>query len=657
MRPRAPQADAAWYLAPAMATAPQASFQLSRGYAALALAVWAALTFGHGLGLDLAAAMFRWASRPDTLGEGNAGRAALERLLAAGFLALAAVVLGGVVWRLRAYRARLHEEALPWVLWALYVLLIWRVYIVYTTELMHFAQYALIGALVAMALDRGRRPQLAFVITVALGYLDEVWQHYGLHVWQRGDPNHWMDWSDPILDAAGACAGILPFVTAARLRGEPLRDDTRALRWAVLASAVLLLPLLLLDPVTQARWLGSYRLHPWWQEFSNDKPVHWPGPREGIPLCIGGLLLLGSVLDPRRRGGLSGAGVLLLLALLAVAIEPPSRARGQPVHEVVPTARAPFAETPVVVDGKLDDEVWARAELLGPFVAAKDGRSVLRLGDGSEEPLAATYARVAWDRRALYVAFECADDDVWAREVGRDDPGLPADEVVEVFVDDGGDERTWYEFELSPAGVLYDLFVLRPASPLDHDPGQPFLPFPRWSASEVEVAVQVQGEVTFVKDRLAPRAAGSADRGWTAELAIPWVVFKNAVTPNANTKRKVVPEPGEPWRIALYRIERPRPTPEAIGPPGATLALAEARARLGANETEWSTLLERKQLVPDAEGRVPQAQVARLAAQRRAQLQAWSPPYNASFHQPHRFGVLELLPPRNSAAAVVKETR
>ncbi len=645
-----------------MSTAPQPSFQLSRGFAALALATWAVLTFGHGLGLEIAAAMFRWGSRPETFGAGNAGRAVVERLVACGFLALAAVVLGAIAWRLRAHWSRLHREALPWGLWALYVLLIWRVYIVYTTELMHFAQYALIGALVALALDRGRRPQLAFVITVALGYFDEVWQHYGLHVWQRGDPNHWMDWSDPILDAAGACAGILPFVTAARLRGEAPRDDARSLRWAVLVSAALLLPLLLLDPVTQARWLGSYRFNPWWQEFSNDKPVHWPGPREGIPLCVGGLLLLGSVLDPRRRGGLSGAGMLLLLALLAVAIEPPSRARGQPVHEVVPTARAPFTETPVVVDGRLDDPVWARAEQLGPFVVGKDGRAALRLGDGSEEPLAATYARVAWDRQALYVAFEVADDDVWAREVGRDDRGLPADEVVEVFVDDGGDERTWYEFELSPTGALYDLFVLRPQSPLDHDPGQPFLPFPRWTASEVQAAVQVQGNVALLKDRLAARAPGSADRGWTAELAIPWAVFKNAVTPNGNTKRKDVPVPGEPWRIALYRIERPRPTPEQLGPPGATLAPEEARARLGASEAEWNTILERKQLVLDPQGRVPQLKVARLAAKRRAQLQAWAPPFNPSFHQPHRFGVLDLLPPPNSApnsaaAGGVKEPR
>ncbi len=625
--------------------------RISPGFAGLAVGLWAVLTFGHGIGLELAGGLFRWAARPDTLGGAGAdGTRAFEWLLIAIFSSLAAVVIGGLAWRLRGYpRSELAGAALPWLLWATYVLLIWEVFIVYATELMHFAQYALIGAVVAWALDRGRRPQLAFVVTFALGYLDEVWQHYGLHVWQMEDRNHWMDWSDPLLDAAGACAGILPFVTVARLRGERLRDDPRVLKGAVLVSALLLLPLLLLDPVTQAWLLGSYRLQPWWAEFTNHKPVHWPDPREGIPLCIGGLLVLGALLDPRRRGGLSAAGVLLVAALWLVGIDPPSRTRGQPVHEVVPTVRAHQAGAPLTIDGVLDEPAWREANRLGPFVVAKDGRESLRLPDGTTERLAATYARVTWDAQALYVAFECEDADVWARPVGRDDPGLPADEVVEVFIDDGGDERTYYEFEVSPTGALYDLFVLRPEPPMDYDPWNPFIPLPRWSAPEVEVGVHVDGVVDVTPDR-AKLAQGEPDRGWTVELKIPWVVFKNAVGFNANTMRQEVPRPGERWRIALYRIERPRPSAAEVGPPGATLARDEARRRLGATEEEMGKLIEARKLTPDGEGRLPQAQVARLAAQRRAQLQAWSPPYHASFHQPHRFGVLELVGPPTGEA-------
>ena len=627
--------------------------EVSLAWAAVALGAWALLTFGHGVGLQVASALFAWSRQPNTLTRqgGVGGQELLERLLAGVFAGVALSVVSGLAWSLRAVdRRRLAAAAVPWAVWAAAVYAIWTVYIVFATELVHFAQYALIGAIVAWALGRGRRPVAAFLITFGLGFADEVWQHYGLHVWQMEDHDHWMDWSDPVLDAAGACGGILPFVTAARLRGVEVPDATRLLRRTALICAALLLPLLLLDRATLAALLGSYRYDPWWQEFNNFKPVRWPPPHEGIPLCLSAMIVFGSLLEVRRRG-LPLPELLGLAILGLIAIDPPSRLRGMPVHEVVPTARALKLAAPIVVDGHLDEPAWGEAERLGPFVHSRDGRSALRLPDGSEEPLRGTWARIAWDERGLYVGFECEDPDVWARETGRDDPDLPGDEVVEVFLDDGGDEQIYVEVELSPAGAIYDLLVIRPRAPVDYAPGAPFLPYPQWSAHEIEAAVAVDGALDLVatKGGGARADADPDDRGWSAELAIPWSAFRTATTPSRATIRKPKAQPGDRWRVNFYRVERPRPRVAELGAPGERVPAAEALRLLGARADQAGELLEGP-LAPDADGAVSRAEAARRGAAGRAQLQAWTPTHQRSFHYPRRFGVLELVDPAGEGA-------
>lgn len=639
---------------PAAAAPPAASAPASTspGWAIVAACAWCLLTFGHGTGLRWAGALFAWARQPGHLTKagGATGADRLETALAVVFAVPAATIVGGLVWRMRrAEPRRLLEAAVPWAIWAAALYTIWLVYIVFATELVHFVQYAVIGALVATTLGRGRRPVAAFLITFGLGFVDEIWQHYGLHAYVLVDPDHWMDWSDPVLDAVGACGGILPFVTLARVRGEELVDEQPLLRRTVLACAAVSLPLLLLDRVTLAGLFGSYRYDPWWHEFFNGKPVHWPAPQEGIPLCLLGMLLLGSLLVPRRRG-LPLAEVLGVLLLGLIAIDPPSRQKAMPVHEVVPTARAVKVAAPPTIDGRLDDPAWQGAQRLGPFVRNRDGEAAFRRPDGSELPLLGTWARIVWDDRGLYVAFECDDPDVWARDAEPDDPGLPGDEVVEVFLDDGGDEQIYVEVELSPRNVVYDLLVFRPRAPVDYDPGAPFLPYPQWTASEIETAVRVDGTLDLVAAPSAPRAEGADDRGWTAELAIPWSVFRTATTPSRSTIRGTTARPGDRWRVNFFRVERPRPTPAELGAVGERIPAAEGLRLLGATADQAEKRLVGG-LLPDADGTVIRGRVVRQAAAEAAQLQAWSPTYQASFHFPRRFGVLELVDPAAEGAS------
>lgn len=626
---------------------------ISKPLVLVALGMWALLAFGHGVGLDVAYALFSWAQKPGNWlcpEGGSAGQARFELILTSVFLAIAGLVLGNVIWRLRGLRPTrraLLEELVTWAVWACLVVVIFKVYIVYATEFVHFAQYALIGCLFALALG-GDRPQQAFLCTFALGFLDEIWQHYGLHLWLRGDV-HYMDWSDEVLDGLGAVGGILPFVTLRRLRGEEVtRDTSPLLRRAVVVAALLLLPLLLLDPVQSAWLLGTYpSWYPTWGEYLNHKPTHWPAPRQGIPLLLAALFVLGTLVEPRRKAITQG-GLLLLVALLLVSIEPFSRRGGMPVHEVVPTLTIPRARGPIAIDGRVDEAEWAGAARVGPFVSGSSGKAAGMLE---------THARLVWDDQALYVAFECSDPDVWYREAAaHDDRGLPGDEVVELFLDDGGDEITYVEVEVSPRNVTYDLWNFIPAAPVDHDPYARFIGLYQWEAQGLETAAQVDGtaDATVGWGPVEHEAGRDLDRGWTVELRFPWEALRTTTTPSSNTVRgpQTAPKPGERWRLNLCRVERPRPMPEEVGAPGETIDAAEARRLLGAHQPggaplsdkDWGQVLRDGLLTPDAEQRFPRGAVVALSYGRPEfgvlQLQTWAPAWQPSFHQPRFFGAV-----------------
>lgn len=612
------------------ASAPKATFQ--RGPILLAAAMWALFTFGHGEGLKLAARLFAWAKQPDTLTKegGPAGQARLELILALVFGSLAVALVARVAAALRgADRNRVAEVAAAWVGWAAMLFVVRKVYVVYATEFVHFAQYAVVGFLVNRAIDGGRRPQLAFLITVLSGFVDEVWQHYGLH---RGEV-HIMDWSDEVLDALGATAGILLPVSLARLgtKGDPeLQDGRPAVRVALLGAACVLLPLLLLDPVTTAKVLGNYIHHPFWGEYENDKPTHWPGPREGIPLVLGSVYLLACLLDPRGRGP-SLRGLAAVAILVGIALDPPSRKKGMPVHEVVPSVVCRQAKGPITVDGVLDEPDWQAAARLGPFVRLKEATGARQ----------ATHARVLWDPRwdvgGLWVAFEVEDVDVWARDTHRDDIWLPGDEVVELFLDDGGDEVTYYEIEVSPKNVVYDLFCLIPSAPVEHNPNLDFLNFPGWSALPIGpgpgllTAVKVDGTLDVPASGTEARPQ-DRDRGWTCELFLPWQALMSPSRPFGKlAHRSTPPAVGDRWRMNLVRADRPRPTSNDPVDEAAAAALLGGLEKV--RELEAGGMLQRA----SPGGPFTPASVW----QNLEEITAWSPVHNSNAHKPAFFGVIE----------------
>ncbi|HSS20473.1 MAG TPA: carbohydrate-binding family 9-like protein [Pyrinomonadaceae bacterium] len=204
----------------------------------------------------------------------------------------------------------------------------------------------------------------------------------------------------------------------------------------------------------------------------------------------------------------------MLCAIVVTASSPP---REVPVYEVSRTA------TPVKVDGKLDETVWTK-------VLPLNLRNNI---DGS--PGAKTEAKILYDADFLYVSFRSSDKNIWATLKKRDEH-LWDEEVVELFVQADSNQTSYIELEVNPLGTMLDIFMLDIRKPLHYE---------SWNSQRLRWGVEVFGTVDG-KD---------GDREWTCEIALP---LEDVVT-----AQHLPPQPGDRWRINLYRTEK-LPTPALL---------------------------------------------------------------------------------------------
>ena len=97
---------------------------------------------------------------------------------------------------------------------------------------------------------------------------------------------------------------------------------------------------------------------------------------------------------------------------------------------------------------------WTEIQPLPPFVHS----------DGSGKATFQTAARLVASSKRISIRFDCEDPDIWATMTERDDP-IYEEEVVEVFLSAGdADPTDYFEFEVSPDGVLFDATISNPDS-------------------------------------------------------------------------------------------------------------------------------------------------------------------------------------------------
>jgi hypothetical protein len=204
---------------------------------------------------------------------------------------------------------------------------------------------------------------------------------------------------------------------------------------------------------------------------------------------------------------LMASGIVSLLSLTTFAQQP-----RLPLYEVARVSER------IKVDGRLDETAWREAASVGDFVNNRDGSP-------SQHK---TEARVLYDDDFIYFSVRSADKNIWST-FKRRDQHLWLEEVVEVFLQANPTVPNYIELEVNPLGTMLDIYLLDARKPLHYE---------SWNSEKLQWGVQVAGTVDG-KD---------GDREWTCEMALP---IEDIVTAPHRP-----PQPGDRWRMNLFRVER-----------------------------------------------------------------------------------------------------
>jgi hypothetical protein len=138
------------------------------------------------------------------------------------------------------------------------------------------------------------------------------------------------------------------------------------------------------------------------------------------------------------------AAAAVVLALSAVAQEP------QKVPIKAKDYRVESMSEAVKIDAVLDEAVWKTAQAMEFDAETSPGDNIV--------PPARTVGYMTYDRKNLYVAFQCFDPDPKAiRAHLSDRDNAYSDDFVGVVLDTFNDNRRAFEFFVNPLGVQMDL--------------------------------------------------------------------------------------------------------------------------------------------------------------------------------------------------------
>ncbi len=227
------------------------------------------------------------------------------------------------------------------------------------------------------------------------------------------------------------------------------------------------------------------------------------------------------------------------------------------------TYTARRATAPIVPDGRAAGAAWAAAERTPRFVD---------MLTGDPAPLA-TSSAILWDDDALYIAFWADEPHLVATMTERDSL-LFYENDLEIFID-GGD--SYYELEFNALGTVYEVFYLwRDAytrgsrwdiprfdvhHPRVHSFGGDYALDRRnfWTGNHPRgtrwafLDYDLPGLQVHVHADGTPNDPKTLDRGWSAEIVIPWAGLADLAN-----GRSLPPRPGDTWGIFMGRFEQIR---------------------------------------------------------------------------------------------------
>jgi len=201
----------------------------------------------------------------------------------------------------------------------------------------------------------------------------------------------------------------------------------------------------------------------------------------------------------------------LLSVANGLAADEPSRAFEPPRYDVK------RADSPIVIDGRLDEPAWFAATPIGAF-------HFPWFKEGQREQ---TIVKLLWDDKCLYIAHICQDAHITARHTAHDDP-VAEDDCFEVMLAaDARRPARYVNIEWNLRGAYVDGF--RPEGPQG--------PRPPWDAQGFRIVGSYVGSLNDQTD---------LDAYWIGEAVVPFESI-------ANQFDRLPPKPGDEWRMNFNR--------------------------------------------------------------------------------------------------------
>ena len=178
-----------------------------------------------------------------------------------------------------------------------------------------------------------------------------------------------------------------------------------------------------------------------------------------------------------------------------------------------------------VIDGALDDVVWAVAEWTEDFADIS--------GLDQPVPRYRTRSKLLWDKHCLYIAAQLDEPQLQASFTEHDSYIYQLDNDFEVFLDPDGDTHNYFELEMNALNTVWDLLLTQPY----RDNGAALH---GWDFKGLRSAVRLDGTLNDASD---------TDAGWSIEIAIPWTALAEAAG------SPCPPEEGDIWRLNFSRVQ------------------------------------------------------------------------------------------------------
>ena len=183
-----------------------------------------------------------------------------------------------------------------------------------------------------------------------------------------------------------------------------------------------------------------------------------------------------------------------------------------------------LTNSPLQIDGKLDEESWKAAPWTADFVDIEGAKKPL--------PRFRTRAKMLWDKENFYIAAELFEPHLQGT-LTQHDAVIFQDNDFEVFIDPDSDNHDYYELELNTLNTTWDLFLPRPYKDGGGADNQ-------WEFVGLKTGIHLNGTLNDPSD---------TDTSWCVEIAIPWSSF------STQTRQVAPPQSGQKWRVNFSRVE------------------------------------------------------------------------------------------------------